>query len=133
MKAFVDKIHASEELEEAINFIIGNSETRSKQTDVRNSAYTLLPGTLTNISEEDDDDIFDYVKNKQLSDGGSIADLLLTRQNHRRITDGINLTLELVGLIRTRFIGETFEQYFYFKCMLDDLNLFTDLILDITL
>ena len=70
----------------------------------------LLPGTLAMMNEECEDGVFDIVKNKTLSDGTVIADLFFKRQNDG-ITDGINLTMELLGLIRSRFIGETFHNF----------------------
>lgn len=93
--------------------IIGNSETRGRLKIVHGRAEgRLLPGTLANLSEEDEDDIFNLVKNKPLSNGTAIADLLAKRQNEGHIHDGINLTMELVGQIRARFQGESFELLF---------------------
>ena len=91
-----------------INTILENSESRGRLTVARGEAICrLLPGTLDNNSEEDEDGIFDLLKNRKLSSGTVVGDLLLSRQNNGGLSDGINITIELVGLIRKHFIGES--------------------------
>ena len=71
----------------------------------------LLPETLIHNNEEEEDDVFDHIRNRRLSHGSTLVAFLLERQNSGHLSDGLNVTLELVASVKKRYIGEHyFEQ-----------------------
>ena len=95
---------ASGELAQIIEHVVAHAEVIGpRRPNARaNPAHFLMPDTLDNLDDEEDDDVLEELMKVELN-GTRLADEFLNRQHCGK--DGLNLLLEVMAVVRRRCKG----------------------------
>ena len=101
---FIDKLYQSGELETIVEELV-QASTKRGNVKVAPGAQTIFD--LDNMDEEHDDDIIQEVIQRKLTSGVTIG-LCFREKQHCYLSNGLNITIQLVGKLKAMFKGGKF-------------------------